>query len=126
MSFERDKETLIPADRKVVDFEVEKILRRPHLSGTARCVNCGHEWDCRAPLGVFQMECDKCHTNGGVWMGLAKGSLDHPRYTCVKCGNWVFVLDTVALICTRCGEHMTGWYMGQDPDPPPPPPRKSA
>ena len=39
----------------------------PHLSGTATCLACSHEWVAVAPLSAFELECPECGTMRGVW-----------------------------------------------------------
>ena len=45
---------------------------RPHLSGLARCLHCGHEWVSVSPVGMFAgLSCPQCNMEKGVRVGVA-------------------------------------------------------
>jgi len=73
---------------------------RPHLSGKARCIACGHEEVCVAPLGVTWMECGKCHTDHMTWS--AQVERDEPHWHC-NCGNNLFYVTPEGWYCPMCG-----------------------
>lgn len=83
----------------------------PHLSGQARCLDCGHEWTAVAPVGTPVLDCPNCETNRGVWrgtMGASPGTMYTDEWTC-HCGCDVFKVvakDGIfkGIICLRCGK----------------------
>lgn len=73
----------------------------PHLSGSAKCLACDHQWVAVAPIGVDWFECPSCHTQRGTWIhpvGLPDGS---SRWVC-NCGGDVFFVLSTHLVCVRC------------------------
>jgi hypothetical protein len=83
---------------------------RPHMSGTAKCIECCHTWVAVAPVGTYRLECPKCHLEKGAWSFLT-ASEGKPVWTCT-CGNDLFVLDQIGALCSRCGERQT-WPGGE-------------
>lgn len=45
----------------IVDLDAQ----RPHYTGPAVCLRCGHEWISVRPLGVVALECPKCGAERG-------------------------------------------------------------
>jgi hypothetical protein len=73
---------------------------KPHLSGIAKCLQCGHEWEAVAPVGSAScLECENCHTYKGVMKGLASPDV---MYMC-NCGNDVFYVGPDGPMCCLCG-----------------------
>jgi Zn finger protein HypA/HybF involved in hydrogenase expression len=79
---------------------------RPHISGTAKCMDCGHEWPAVAPIGVCTLECPKCGTMRGTWK--FDVSRDEPYWTC-NCGNKLFYMTPEGMFCPRCGDWQVGY-----------------
>ena len=74
---------------------------RPHVSGNAKCLQCGHEWHAVAPLGVNQLQCPSCELDKGVFCGTAnRGGL---HYQC-SCGCMHMFLHVDGVYCANCGE----------------------
>lgn len=85
---------------------------RPHLSGPARCMECGHRWVAVAPIGTTRMECTACTLNKGAWVGGVYPPDGTSIWTC-SCGNDLFVLcEHGAPQCARCGVRAAGWAEG--------------
>lgn len=81
-----------------------------HLSGKARCLDCGSEWVAVAPVGTCYLECPQCKTVRGVLRAPIGGSAEHGEgeWTC-NCGCDVFKIlgypggSFRAILCMRCG-----------------------
>jgi len=41
---------------------------RPHVSGEAACLLCGHMWVAVAPVGTVVLECPGCHSMAGRFL----------------------------------------------------------
>jgi hypothetical protein len=84
----------------------------PYLSGRARCLDCGHEWEASAPVGTVHLECPKCTTSKGVMRGPVGGDVGEAEWTC-NCGGDVFKIVArkdgtfKGICCLRCGAHQT-------------------
>jgi len=74
--------------------------QRPHLTGEARCVACGHTWVAVAPVGTKELECPECLTEKGLY-----------RYNVVPngkiwecdCGCDLFFVLPTGFQCYQCG-----------------------
>ena len=75
--------------------------RRPHRAGPAVCLQCRHEWEAVSPLDTIALECPKCKTMQGVYVGLSKTEL--PQLQC-NCGSFYFHIDTRSSYCCHCGD----------------------
>jgi DNA-directed RNA polymerase subunit RPC12/RpoP len=76
-----------------------------HLSGVARCLDCGHEWPAAAPLGTTWLECPECHNKKGAF----KYPVIHDSTWLCNCGNQLFYLTPDGAQCPRCGVFPTDW-----------------
>ncbi|WP_129141530.1 hypothetical protein [Modicisalibacter coralii] len=77
---------------------------RPHDSGNARCLQCGHEWHAVVPSGVKgNLECPACHFSKGEFLGNCVPPEDWEIFTC-NCGNDQFYVLHGAVFCRGCGE----------------------
>lgn len=84
----------------VIDLGKAKEEREPHIRGTARCLECSHQWEAVAPLGTFNLfECPECRTHKGVLTGPFVPEL---RLEC-ECGNQLFFVTPEGYQCPRCG-----------------------
>lgn len=79
--------------------------RRPHISGEAKCANCGHKWVAVALVGTSSLECPSCKTMQGMWIHPTLA--DKPLWQC-SCGNEFFVIHTDRIMCSRCGKSQHG------------------
>lgn len=69
--------------------QIHNILEnKPHLSGEARCLACGHTWAAVAPTGTACLECPACATLRGVFVG---PPMRDPRMECA-CGCAQFTI----------------------------------
>ncbi len=76
-----------------------------HLTGTAYCTECNHEWVAVREVGTTNMEFPNCHGMFGV-----------PKSECVpdtfwecQCGNHLHYLTPEGAMCRMCGMIATGW-----------------
>jgi len=80
--------------------DVVNILKNsPHLSGNAKCLTCNHEWVAVSPTGTVEMECPKCGTWKGVYVGM---TAPDTVWQC-DCGNQHYYIDDESATCSRCG-----------------------
>tara|TARA_Y100001951_G_scaffold19109_1_gene14314 strand:+ start:394 stop:711 length:318 start_codon:yes stop_codon:yes gene_type:complete len=75
----------------------------PHLSGTAVCLLCRHEWVAVSPAGcVSELECPECHTYRGVMKANCAPPDGVPRFTC-NCDCQTFEVTQHGVLCIFCG-----------------------
>jgi len=79
---------------------------RPHLSGRAHCMACGHDWVAVAPVGDATLICPEC----GLRKGLFQHFIDHEgeRWVCA-CGCDVFCITREHTYCILCGATQGGF-----------------
>jgi len=92
---------------KVLSFVARKEIEEPHISGPARCVQCGHEWVAVCPTGTIELECPSCSTMKGLLKYSCEPS-EGALWTC-HCGCDVFRITTKNTICFKCGTTQTGF-----------------
>ena len=86
----------------VVPFKPEEIVE--HLSNTAKCLTCRHEWQAVAPTGTTWLECPACTLLTGRFVGpVHKEGL----YWMCKCGNDLFYVAPTGGYCGVCGIETT-------------------
>jgi hypothetical protein len=86
----------------VVDLQAEKLARDDHLTGPARCIACGHQWQAVTPAGEFDaFECPSCHLHKGV---LVYGVMPESWWEC-GCGCCLFSVSGITgdIVCWQCG-----------------------
>jgi hypothetical protein len=90
-------------------------FRRPEpteewLSGEARCLGCGNEWVAVAPVGVWQLECDKCNSMKGIFKLPVGSGEDDLVFSC-DCGceaiTAYYSKGQFNLRCMTCGVDVT-------------------
>ncbi|MCK5609421.1 hypothetical protein KAR91_46540 [Candidatus Pacearchaeota archaeon] len=83
--------------------EVVNLLKnKPHMTGEALCIGCGHKWVCVAPTGTIELKCSEC----GTWKGVFEGcTAPETVYEC-DCGNQHFYVDECGPMCALCGLRM--------------------
>jgi len=79
---------------------------KPHISGDAKCLTCGYEWFETAPIGTVELECSKCSTFKGVFVGM---TAPETVWEC-SCGNQHFYIDSQGAMCAKCGTRQDGSY----------------
>jgi len=72
---------------------------RPHISGDALCLQCGHKWHAVAPIGTVELECSECKT----WKGAFEGFTAPDTVWECNCGNQHFYIDPDGAMCAKCG-----------------------
>lgn len=76
---------------------------RPHNSGMAKCLGCGHEWMAVAPVSHrTNLECPSCSLFRGEFMGNCAPSDDEPVYQC-GCGCELWFVVPSGVFCRGCG-----------------------
>ena len=76
----------------------------PHLSGTARCVRCGHEWEAVAPIPAPpSLECPECGLSHGYFKFPVDEADGTVRFICNVCGGVVFAIRLDGVRCVGCG-----------------------
>jgi hypothetical protein len=81
---------------------------RPHLSGSAECCGCRHQWQAVAPIGVEKLECPACHLDKGFWAKPVLRAGD--AWTC-NCGSQLFrIAPHCGPYCVNCGAAAEGWF----------------
>lgn len=88
----------------VTDLKEYKQKDDPHVSGPAKCLSCGHEWEVVVPVGVSEFECPSC----GLMRGTHQYQIspdDGIVWQCA-CGNNLFIISSIKnAICIGCGQH---------------------
>jgi len=79
-------------------FDIEDF--KPHISGDAKCLSCGHAWVIVAPVGTTEFECPECETMKGVSVGMTCPEVVRQ----CECGNHHFYVEPNNIVmCSRCG-----------------------
>lgn len=89
----------------VIDLKQRILERGHHRAGPARCLNCKHEWEAVAPIGVCDMECPSCGTHQGVFKGVS--NTEFAQLQC-NCGEFTFFIDEHSAYCAHCGNRPEG------------------
>ena len=77
---------------------------RPHLSGTARCVRCGHEWYAVAPIPApVSLECPECGLSHGYFKWPVDEQEGTEQFICNFCFGSVFNVRKDGVRCASCG-----------------------
>jgi hypothetical protein len=74
-----------------------------HLTGPARCMGCGHEWQAVAPVGtVDNLECSQCRGFLGI---LVYPVMPESYWVCGECNCHIFAVSGISkeILCYRCG-----------------------
>ena len=74
----------------------------PHGAGTAKCIDCKHEWQAVVPIGTEWFECPQCLTHKGRWKFSFYPNVGDTIRVC-KCGNDLFHLTPEGHLCANCG-----------------------
>jgi hypothetical protein len=79
---------------------------RPHLSGNAKCAQCGHAFVAVMPVGEIWIECPNCRSEKACLRGPVQPHDSACSYTC-GCGSDVFSFwltdGGVRVMCCVCG-----------------------
>ena len=90
---------------EIIDLTKAREARTPHMTGPAKCLDCGHEWTAVAPTGTTWMVCPAC--------GLQRGRFAYPaeapdaHWVC-DCGNDLFHVSPSGILCPNCGQWVQG------------------
>lgn len=94
------------ADRRAAKPEP----RDPHLTGSARCIQCTHQWEAVAPVGTTWMECPACHCHKAAFIGPCEAKEGDLLWAC-NCGSSLFYITKAeGPVCHGCGVPATGWF----------------
>ena len=93
----------------VTDLADWKYAQQPHLEGSIKCMECGHEWRAVRPKAnePWWFECPSCGLEKGRPVGPYEFS--GPTWVC-KCGNDLFHLMPQGAYCPHCAT----WFMPED------------
>jgi hypothetical protein len=91
-----------PPESNVVSLAKAREERSPHLSGEARCLQCGHEWAAVSPVGTTVLECPSCRLPKGVFRGLV--TPNSPTIWICHCKCDTFWLTPQGAFCQLCGD----------------------
>ncbi|HEY3496022.1 MAG TPA: hypothetical protein VGK73_15095 [Polyangiaceae bacterium] len=82
---------------------------RPHSTGHAECLGCGHRWVSVAPIGTVHLDCPKCERAQGIWTHGFEPKAGESMWTC-RCGNALFYVQPGPVLrCRACGEQAIGY-----------------
>lgn len=81
--------------------------QEPHVSGTARCLSCKHEWIAVAPAITEWLECPECGMMRGRHV-FPYSRTDDEHWTC-SCGNDLFHITHNCTYCPNCGDIQDGF-----------------
>jgi hypothetical protein len=88
----------------VVDLE----SRRPHTTGPATCLHCGHGWIATVPVSLGSFECPACGLFKGIHKGICSPPSDALSFMCGGCkGSFFWVLEGGDVMCVACGKQDT-------------------
>lgn len=85
-----------------MDNVIQLDSKRPHVSGQAKCVACGHEWVAVARAITDHLECPSCRLMKGAFANPVTRS-DLLYYIC-SCDSAVFYISEKGPHCANCGE----------------------
>jgi hypothetical protein len=74
---------------------------KPHISGDAHCIGCGHDWVAVAPIGTSVIDCPECKGAKGIFVNLCC-KLSEAHLTC-SCGNDFLHITPGGFYCPKCG-----------------------
>jgi hypothetical protein len=84
----------------VLDFKRPEPEPEETLRGRGYCIECQHEWEAVAPVGVRCFECPSCGTHKGTWLGVVEPPAE--RWEC-NCGGQLFFCTPTGFDCAKCG-----------------------
>lgn len=80
----------------VVEFRRKENL----FYGTAKCLNCTHEWNAAAQSGHKDLECSEC----GLFKGVFKTKYSSEESLFCGCGNNLMSVTKEGFLCVNCGD----------------------
>ncbi|HNR50677.1 MAG TPA: hypothetical protein PKI80_03765 [Deltaproteobacteria bacterium] len=99
-------------DEKVISLQAKREEKNTKekgrtITGKARCLSCGHEWEHTAPEGEnghydLWHKCPSC----GLQLGRFVYDVceNEPVWTCGGCGNELFKVTQKHIFCPVCGK----------------------
>lgn len=90
---------VIPFKPRVVPVDDEQEV--PHMTGTAVCLDCKHEWVAVSPLDTKWLECPSCTLVRGRYKYFTERGSAH--WNC-PCGNDLFHVTPEYVYCPNCGQ----------------------
>lgn len=79
-----------------------------YITGTMRCMECGHQWDDALPAGTTLAQCPECMTVKAAWLTSVLANAE--SWVCENCENIFFTLTRHEICCARCGTAQTGMW----------------
>lgn len=75
--------------------------QRPHLSGTARCLSCQHQWAAVSPVGTVWLACPSCLLLRGRYVNYCE--IEKAEHWTCHCGCDLFFVTPGGMYCPNCG-----------------------
>lgn len=89
---------------EVVSLDDKRREREPHITGWAKCLQCGGKWVAVVhATGVAEkwLECKFCQTNKARFVNHVE--IDGAAHWTCKCGNDLFFATPTCFYCPNCG-----------------------
>tara|TARA_Y100000815_G_C13263217_1_gene470132 strand:- start:118 stop:429 length:312 start_codon:yes stop_codon:yes gene_type:complete len=99
----------------VVSLATAREERSAHVCGTAKCLQCRHEWEAVAPVGTIDLECPECSLPRGIWK-YNFGPMEGDQMLVCDCGNDALSAylrhGKMCVKCMACGTDLTHAFYG--------------
>lgn len=99
----------------VISLAAAREERQPHWTGTAKCIDCGHQWEAVAPLGQRWVDCPSCGLNKGTPFR-PFGADEGDRLLFCNCGCEALTAyqrkGRMWVRCMGCGTDLTDAFYG--------------
>lgn len=83
------------------------------VEGSAKCVQCGHQWQAIVPAGTFWFECPECGLHRGAFIYPIGGGTGDQEFRCNECDSeiltavWKAGAAYPVILCVKCGTDHT-------------------
>lgn len=81
---------------------------KPHISGTAKCLDCEDEFIAVEKEGAYSIECPSCKTERAVWYMPIVPQEGEAVYVC-GCRGDMFLVQQDGILCAKCGKRHTDY-----------------
>lgn len=86
--------------------------QKAHLSGSAKCLACKHEWVAVTEITNSEgyqgdLECPECGCHRGQYVWPFQGPPEEEVWTCIHCDSQLFMITRPGTRCVGCGAHHT-------------------
>ena len=98
----------------VISLEEKRREREPHSHGTAKCMNCKHEWEAVVPTGTHVLDCPQCESHRGMWKYPFAAPVGSAYLSCANCDSehlYTYIMQGARYVrCASCGSDMTSSF----------------